>query len=103
MKASDFKYKGHRNSYTDILEKYAKPGKWPVTTPDHGGSFGWPGINLLRRKRATIHAKQLSDWQFFTSNDKMQVADFDQPFNGLHLPKKVVDQIYRINAQKWYP
>lgn len=57
----------------------------------------------FNKMKEVIHAKRISDWQFFTSNDQMQVADFDQPFNGLHLPKKVVDKIYRINAQKWYP
>lgn len=50
-----------------------------------------------------IHAKRISDWQFFTSNDSMTVADFDQPFKGLKLPKQVIDKIYRTNAEKWFP
>ena len=50
-----------------------------------------------------IHAKRTSDWQFFTTNEKMKVADFDEPFKGLKLPKQVIDKIYRKNAENWYP
>jgi predicted TIM-barrel fold metal-dependent hydrolase len=50
-----------------------------------------------------IHAKRISDWQFFNTDDSMIVADFELPFKGLQLPKKVIDKIYRTNAQKWYP
>ena len=50
-----------------------------------------------------IHARKISDWQFFTSNDTMTSPDFDQSFKGLKLPKQVIDKIYRTNAEKWYP
>ena len=50
-----------------------------------------------------IHAKTISDWQFFTSDDAMTSADFDQTFKGLKLPKQVIDKIYRTNAEKWFP
>lgn len=50
-----------------------------------------------------IHARKISDWQFFTSNDPMTSADFDQSFKGLKLPKQVIDKIYRTNAEKWFP
>ncbi len=53
--------------------------------------------------KAAIHATKISDWQFFTSADTMTCADFDQKFKGLKLPKQVIDKIYRINAEKWYP
>jgi hypothetical protein len=49
-----------------------------------------------------IHARKISDWQFFTSNDTMTSPDFDQSFKGLKLPKQVIDKIYRTNAEKWY-
>jgi len=50
-----------------------------------------------------IHARKINDWQFFTSNDTMTSADFDQSFKGLKLPKQVIDKIYRTNAKKWFP
>lgn len=53
--------------------------------------------------KAAIHATKISDWQFFTSDDAMTSADFNQSFKGLKLPKQVIDKIYRTNAEKWYP
>jgi hypothetical protein len=50
-----------------------------------------------------ILARKISDWQFFTSNDTTASPDLDQSFKGLKLPKQVIDKIYRINAEKWYP
>ena len=52
-------------------------------------------------------AKQMSetwldDWKYFTSNDEMTSELFKGSFEGLRLPKKVIDKIYRENAIKWY-
>ncbi|PHX74452.1 MAG: hydrolase [Chitinophagaceae bacterium] len=53
--------------------------------------------------KAGVHNTWITDWQFFTSKDTMTDADFDGSFIGLQLPKNVVDKIYRLNAEKWYP
>jgi len=53
------------------------------------------------RKRA--HETRISDWQFFVTNDKMNVSDFKESFKGLKLPREVVDKVYRTNAEKWFP
>jgi hypothetical protein len=45
----------------------------------------------------------LSDWRFFTGNVTMKTANVPQPVQGLHLPKTVIDKLYRINAEKQYP
>ncbi|MEJ7587297.1 MAG: hypothetical protein WKI04_07015 [Ferruginibacter sp.] len=50
-----------------------------------------------------MHARKMSDWEFFTSSDTMTSRDFDQSFKGLKLPKQVIDKLYRTNAEKWYP
>ncbi|MDB5261723.1 MAG: amidohydrolase [Adhaeribacter sp.] len=42
------------------------------------------------------------DWQFFTSGEKMKVPKVEKEFNGLKLPREVVDKIYRKNAEKWF-
>jgi predicted TIM-barrel fold metal-dependent hydrolase len=49
------------------------------------------------------HQVHLKDWEYFTTNNTMTVADFDGSFKGLHLPKAVIDKIYRKNAEKWFP
>lgn len=49
------------------------------------------------------HDVRLSNWQFFVTNDEMTVPDVKGNFKGLHLPKEVVDKIFCLNAEKWYP
>ena len=49
------------------------------------------------------HDVRLSNWQFFVTNDEMTVPDVKGSFKGQHLPKEVVDKIFKLNAEKWYP
>ena len=49
------------------------------------------------------HQTWLHDWEFFTSDAKMEDQQEKATFNGLKLPKQVVDKIYRKNAEKWFP
>jgi hypothetical protein len=50
-----------------------------------------------------FHERRLSDWQYFVSDEVMNVPDFEDKIQGLKLPKVVIDKIYRINAEKWFP
>jgi predicted TIM-barrel fold metal-dependent hydrolase len=50
-----------------------------------------------------LHDTRMKDWAYFTTNEEMTSASFAGPFKGLHLPKQVIDKIYRINAHKWFP
>jgi hypothetical protein len=50
-------------------------------------------------KAATLWMK---DWTFFVSDQQMKSPFLDASFNGLKLPKNVIDKIYRLNAEKWY-
>ena len=45
----------------------------------------------------------LRGWKYFTTGEKMTVPELDGEFTGLALPKQVVEKIFRINAEKWYP
>ena len=42
----------------------------------------------------------LSDWEFFVSDNRMENPDIKGFFNGLKLPKDVIDHIYFKNAYK---
>jgi hypothetical protein len=46
---------------------------------------------------------RIKDWEFFVTSDEMTGKHFDGSFKGLHLPKSVINKIYRGNAEKWYP
>ena len=50
-----------------------------------------------------VHADWLNDWRFLVTSDDMHSADFDAGFRGLHLPRAVVDKIYRRNAEAFFP
>jgi predicted TIM-barrel fold metal-dependent hydrolase len=50
-----------------------------------------------------VHTDWLNDWRFLVTSDRMHSADFDAGFSGLHLPRAVVDKIYRRNAEALFP
>jgi predicted TIM-barrel fold metal-dependent hydrolase len=52
---------------------------------------------------ADIHHGWLEDWRFLATSEPMHTADFEAEFHGLHLPRDVVDKIYRRNAQALFP
>src|SRR3954452_17272778 len=45
------------------------------------------------------HDVWLSDWRFFTTDEKMQSPEVDGDFRGLRLPREVIDKIYHTNAE----
>jgi hypothetical protein len=49
-----------------------------------------------------MHRTWLSDWKYFTSDEKMTSPLIHGEFQGIRLPKSVVDKIYNQNAKKWY-
>lgn len=46
-----------------------------------------------------VQAGWLLDWRFVVTTDPLHSPDFTESFTGLHLPRTVVDKIYRGNAQ----
>ena len=49
-----------------------------------------------------MHETWLKDWEYLVTDHKMTSNLIDGEFNGLKLPKEVVDKIYKGNAEKWY-
>jgi Amidohydrolase len=50
-----------------------------------------------------VHEGWLSDWKYFVTDSTMKVSDLDNPFQGLALPKIVIDKFYRLNSEKLLP
>lgn len=48
-----------------------------------------------------VHSVWQKDWLFLTSDSIMTVSEVDGTFNGLKLPKTVIDKIYNENVKKW--
>jgi predicted TIM-barrel fold metal-dependent hydrolase len=49
-----------------------------------------------------IHDAWQDDWKYFATKDVMTSKLFKGSFEGLELPKDVIDKIYYKNAVKWY-
>ncbi|MEX0905707.1 MAG: amidohydrolase family protein [Balneolaceae bacterium] len=43
------------------------------------------------------------DWEFFVTDNTLEVWQVEGSFQGLKLPKEVVDKIYHDNARTWIP
>jgi hypothetical protein len=56
----------------------------------------------IAQRNKAAHDRWISNWEFFTSENKMKIPDVEEEFYGLHLPAEVIDKIYRINAEKWF-
>ncbi|MCF6224612.1 MAG: amidohydrolase [Flavobacteriaceae bacterium] len=52
-------------------------------------------------KQTQMHDYWIRDWEYFVTNNIMTSELLDGEFQGLHLPKEVVDKIYFKNARKW--
>jgi hypothetical protein len=52
---------------------------------------------------AEIAADWRRDWRFLATSDEMRSPDLDRPFRGMHLPRSVIDKIYRENAVALFP
>ena len=55
-------------------------------------------------KDALKHAGEVwkGHWAFFTSDQTMEAPEVNEKFRALHLPKTVIDKLYRKNAEKWF-
>lgn len=51
---------------------------------------------------AEAHRVWLAHWRYLNTDDVLQVSDLDGEFNGLALPKTVIDKIYHQNAQRFF-
>lgn len=68
----------------------------------YGTDIGYSGSNDPERFKKQLHDSWIDDWKYFTSDEEMTSTKFRGTFNGLKLPRKVVDKLYYDNAVKWY-
>ncbi len=68
----------------------------------YGTDEGYSGSKNPDGFKNRMHAVWLDDWKYFTTKEIMSSDKFPGSFSGLHLPKEVIDKIYRDNAVKWY-
>lgn len=85
-----------RKAVRDFFIKYQDQLIY-ATDLEAGGTINAPELE----KR--IHDSWTRDWNFFVSDLAMHSTGFDAEFKGLKLPKGVINKIFRLNAEKWFP
>jgi predicted TIM-barrel fold metal-dependent hydrolase len=50
-----------------------------------------------------VHQGWLSDWLFLATDRRLHSPEFPFVYRGMHLPKAVLDKIYRLNAEREFP
>ncbi|HEY6825157.1 MAG TPA: hypothetical protein VI195_11995 [Steroidobacteraceae bacterium] len=64
----------------------------------YGSDLGYGPEESAPAEIAALHGDWLNDWRFLVTAEPMHSPDFDAGFRGMHLPRSVVDKIYRRNA-----
>ena len=68
----------------------------------YGTDVGYSGGNNPDAFRKRMHETWTDDWKYFVTDKEMTSARFKGQFNGLKLPRSVVDKLYYGNAVRWY-
>jgi hypothetical protein len=68
----------------------------------YGTDLGISGTPDPVRVKANAKAVWRRDWKYFVTDEQMEVAEVNGLFQGLKLPKEVIDKIYFHNAIKWF-
>jgi len=51
---------------------------------------------------AAVHDGWVADWRFLATSTVLHSPDFAQSFVGMHLPRDVIDKIYRRNTESMF-
>jgi hypothetical protein len=57
--------------------------------------------NVILQKK-NLHNTWLNDWKYFVTDETMTASEVKGSFQGLKLPKKIIDKVFRVNAIKWF-
>lgn len=87
----------------DFLIKYQDQLLYGTDLRTGASDIQAKGLTDPEEIKAHAHEVWLRHWNFFTSDDRMEVPKVKGEFQGMKLPKEVVDKIYRTNTEKWFP
>lgn len=68
----------------------------------YGTDLGISGNQDPNRVKTNAKATWMRDWKYLVTDETMEVPEVTGPFQGLKLPKEVIDKIYFHNAVKWF-
>lgn len=67
------------------------------TDEEYGPAEGDPGAIKA------LHDAWFDDWLFLATGRRLHSPEFPYAYRGMHLPKAVLDKIYRLNAEREFP
>ena len=53
--------------------------------------------------RQRAHEIWTRDWRFLATDETLRTPEVDGAFQGLKLPRDVIDKVYRTNSSRWFP
>lgn len=68
----------------------------------YGTDMGISGTPDSERVKVNALTTWQEDWNYFVTDQTMEVSEVNGEFQGLKLPREVVDKIYYHNAVKWF-
>ncbi len=68
----------------------------------YGTDLGDDGVRAPENLYLNMDENWRRDWEFFVTDNNMSSSLIQDSFNGLKLPKEVVDKIYYHNAVRWF-
>jgi Amidohydrolase len=68
----------------------------------YGSDSGISDTTHLAQQKKNLHKTWLAHWKYFVTDDKITAEEVKGEFQGLKLPKDVIDKIYRLNAVRWF-
>lgn len=89
-----YQSKEDREKVRNFFIKYQDRFIYGTDNSDHGTN--------KESLQKSLHEKWLRDWEYLTTDNEMQSTLINGSFQGLKLPKEVVNKIYLGNYRKWY-
>ncbi len=68
----------------------------------YGSDSGISDTTNLAQQKKNLHETWLAHWKYFVTDEQMTAEEVKGEFQGLKLPKAVIDKIFRENAIKWF-
>lgn len=96
MNQLQYQTKVNRQKVIDFFDKYQDRILY-------GTDITFDSTGNYEEFKKEVHNVWLNDWKFLATDSVMTVRDFDGKFQGLMLPKSIIDKIYHINAERIYP
>lgn len=96
MNQLQYQTKVNRQKVIDFFDKYQDRILY-------GTDITFDSTGNYEEVKNEVHKGWLNDWKFLATDSIMTVRDFDGQFQGLMLPKSIIDKIYHLNAERIYP